>query len=175
MVNSKIMKRFLAFLLSITIILIIYCGTQIFLFVMNVIYGITWNGITCVSNSSYCPISIMKIVLNSILLCFEAPVYFIWLVLCLNYIIRYVRWDTTVTQIESENITLQTTLTEKTLELVNLQGQLNTVRNYRRPTGIEECPFRSKEGNENKPQLPGTTSIDYQTVQYIPFRIDNSN
>ena len=91
-------------------------------------------------------------------------ILFGWLLLCLVYLVKYLIWDTIVTQIRSENKSLQTKITDKVQEIANLQRQLNNGRNDRRPARVDNAlPLYREQENEREALLT-RRSPDYQAV-----------
>ena len=92
----------------------------------------------------------------------------IWVVVCLVYLTKYARKDTAMRYFKSENVTLQAKITEKKIEIANLNRQLINRRNDRRPARVVNplpLPLRTEQENERGHLLTVNRIPDYQAVQ----------
>ena len=155
------MKRLLVYLPSVT--LVVYLGVLIVINAMNLMICLNKKDEACNANN-YNDFPEYRIWLISIMLGGGVVILFGWLLICLFYQGKYLIWDTIVTHIKSENDTLQTMITEKTIEITDLQRQLNNERNNRRLAGVENSLLlHSGQENERERLLTGRRS-DYQAV-----------
>ena len=93
-------------------------------------------------------------------------IIFIVLILVFWYIEQNEKCETIMTQIRSENNTLQTRLTDKNSEIANLQRQLANGRTGREPGRIENSlPPYTEQENERGRLLTINRLPDYQTIQ----------
>ena len=154
------------FMLTFTIL---YYGVQLaygvldMLYASFVIFEICYNTESGIFSQENCRIVTSIIYLDRILIGCASINMIIWFICSLIYFNLCKRQDTAVTDIKSENENLQTELTNKILEIANLQRQLNNERNDRRFDN--SLPPYAEQENERGRLLTINRLPDYQTVQ----------
>ena len=151
------------------------CVGYIIIIIIDLVNSVNMKSTACeVFQENYFKIFSVNIWFDSILLSGEVINVIIWvffIVIICKYVID--KWDN-IPPLKTENETLQTKLTEKKLEIANLQRQLNNSRTEGGARAVPPPPPSTEQGSETSSLLPGSKSLVYQAVQYATFPvIDN--
>ena len=110
-----------------TIFVVAYCIAQMVFTIMGMSIGTNVKIETCdsqYSKADYCQKAIRSNWFDSILLVGGVINIIIWLLFCILYLLKnnlLQRWDAALTQVQSENTTLRTTLTTANIEKARIQ------------------------------------------------------
>ena len=157
-----------------TIFVVAYCIAQMVFTIMGLSIGANVKSKTCNADSEYfkadyCQKAIRSNWFDSILLVGGVINIIIWLLFCILYLLKnnlLQRWDAALTQVQSENTTLRTTLTTANIEKARIQRELNDEGNNRRPARVANpLPLpRVQQENEREQLLSANKSNNYQTL-----------